>query len=185
MSTEAAVPVNEDARKHNKWLATIAGYKFLQALVLGAVGFGALHFLHSEMGVDDALADLMVAIKANPESHFINFLLYKASLVDEPMLRRIGAIAFSYAGLSCAEGIGLYLEKAWGEILTLIITASFLPWEIFELLQKLTWVRCALLIINLLVFLYLLKFVSTRHRGSASPRAAEPVGAAVEPAQHA
>ena len=74
-------------------------------------------------------------------------------------------MAFSYAALSLAEGIGLYLEKAWGEFLTLAITASFLPWEIFEIFRRLTWVRVGLLVVNLLVFLYLLKIVST----AASP----------------
>ena len=40
-----------------------------------------------------------------------------------------------------AEGIGLYLEKAWGEYLTLAITVSFLPLEIFEIVRRLTWIR--------------------------------------------
>ena len=40
----------------------------------------------------------------------------QSSLINDPLLRRIGALAFSYAGLSLAEGIGLYLEKAWGEV---------------------------------------------------------------------
>jgi uncharacterized membrane protein (DUF2068 family) len=73
-------------------------------------------------------------------------------------------MAFSYAGLSMAEGIGLYLEKAWGEYLTLIITASFLPWEIFEVFHRLTLVRVGLLGVNLLVFVYLLKIVMSRRK---------------------
>jgi len=89
--------------------------------------------------------------------------------VDDPLLRRIGAVAFSYAALSLAEGIGLYLEKAWGELLTLIITASFLPWEIFEVFRRLTWIRVGLLIINFFVFLYLLKLVTSRRKPSPEP----------------
>jgi uncharacterized membrane protein (DUF2068 family) len=88
------------------------------------------------------------------------------------MLRRIGFVAFSYAALSFAEGLGLYLEKAWGELLTIIITASFLPWEIFEVLHRLTWLRVGLLLINMLVLFYLLKVVATRRKpmtASSSP----------------
>ncbi len=63
-----------------------------------------------------------------------------------------------------AEAIGLYLEQAWAEYLTIIITGSFLPWEIFEILRRLTLVRVSLLAVNLLVFFYLVKLVADRER---------------------
>jgi uncharacterized membrane protein (DUF2068 family) len=63
-----------------------------------------------------------------------------------------------------AEGFGLYFEKAWGEYFTLAITASFLPWEIVEILRRLTWVRAGLLAINILVFLYLLQLLIDNQR---------------------
>ena len=110
--------------RHNKWLVLIAAYKFTQALLIAAIGLGAMRLLHKD--IDDVLTQLVHALRFNPESRFIDFIADKASLLNDPLLRRIGAVAFSYAGLSLAEGIGLYLEKAWGEILTLAITASFL-----------------------------------------------------------
>jgi uncharacterized membrane protein (DUF2068 family) len=73
-------------------------------------------------------------------------------------------VFFAYAGLGMIEGIGLYLEKGWAEYLTLFITASFLPWEIFEVIRRLTWIRAGLLVVNVLVFLYLLKVVTDRVR---------------------
>lgn len=149
-----------EKRQHNKFLILIAAYKLLQALLFAAVGVGALRLLHKDIG--DVLTDLATALRFNPESHIVNFLLDKASVLNDPILRRIGVAAFCYSGLSLAEGIGLYLERAWGEILTLIITASFLPWEVFEIIQKLTWIRVGLLVINFLVFLYLLKLVAAR-----------------------
>lgn len=147
-------------KQHNKLLILIAGYKVVQALLFAAVGVGALRLVHHDVG--DVLDDLRAALHFSPESRLINFLLDKASLLNDPLLRRIGALAFSYSAVSLAEGIGLYLEKTWGEILTLVITGSFLPWEIFEIFRRLTWLRASLLIINTLVFLYLLKLVMTR-----------------------
>jgi uncharacterized membrane protein (DUF2068 family) len=73
-------------------------------------------------------------------------------------------LVFGYAAVGLVEGIGLYLEKTWAEYFTLIITASFLPWEIFEVLRKITWIRAGLLMVNILVFLYLLKVVMERTR---------------------
>jgi uncharacterized membrane protein (DUF2068 family) len=165
--TETAFELAQEKKHHNKLLILIAAYKGLQALLFVALGIGALRLLHKDVG--DVFEEIREALHFSPESRFINFLLDKASLINDPMLRRIGVVAFSYAGLSLAEGIGLYLEKAWGELLTLAITASFLPWEIFEIFRRLTWVRVGLLIINFLVFLYLMKLIASR-KGS-SPRA--------------
>ncbi len=154
--------------RHNQWLRLIALYKFIQSLLFIAIGVGAMRLLHKDVG--DALATLAALLRFNPESRFVNFILDEASLVNDPLLRRIGAAAFSYAALGLAEGVGLYLEKAWGEFLTLAITASFLPWECMAAARHLTWVRASLLTINALVFLYLLRLVAQRGRHSNAAR---------------
>lgn len=164
--TDASALVTGKRQQHNKLLILIAAYKLLQALLFAAVGVGAIRLLHKDIG--DVLSDLATAMRFNPESRFVNFILDKATLVNDPMLRRIGLVAFCYSAVSLAEGIGLYLEKTWGEVLTLLITASFLPWEIFEVFRKLTWLRVGLLVINLLVFLYLLKVVAN-HKDHPAP----------------
>lgn len=167
--TDAPALVAEKRQQHNKFLILIAAYKLLQALLFAAVGIGALRLLHKD--IDDVLSDLATALRFNPESRFVNFILDKATLINDPLLRRIGAAAFCYSAVSLAEGIGLYLEKAWGEILTLVITASFLPWEVIEIIRRLTWVRVSLLVINLLVFFYLLKLVATRRNNKPEGQA--------------
>jgi uncharacterized membrane protein (DUF2068 family) len=144
-------------RHHNRWLILIAAFKLAQAVLFIAVGVGALRLLHKDVG--DLLEQLANHLRFNPESRLVNFILEKASLVDDRMLRRIGELGFIYAGLDLLEGTGLYLEKAWGEYLTLAITASFLPLEIFEVMRRLTWIRVSLLTVNMLVLFYLLKLV--------------------------
>jgi uncharacterized membrane protein (DUF2068 family) len=141
-------------------LILIAVFKLGQALLFASIGVGALKLLHKDIG--DVLERVAYHMRFNPESRFVNFLLEKASLIDDRLLRRIGAVVFIYAGLDLVEGIGLYLEKAWAEYLTLLITASFLPWEVFEIFRRLTLVRFGLLTVNVLVFLYLLKMVIAR-----------------------
>jgi len=174
MTTASPTLAASRPRRHNRLLVLIAAYKALQALLFVAIGVGALHMLHRDIA--DDLASLADHLRFNPESRFVNFILDKASLLNDPVLRRIGAVAFSYAAVGLVEGIGLYLEKAWGEYLTLLITASFLPWEIFEVFRRLTWMRVSLIAINLLVLLYLLKVVV--ERGKREPVRAPAVDAA-------
>jgi uncharacterized membrane protein (DUF2068 family) len=128
--------------------------------LFAAIGVGALRLLHKDIG--DVLARLADHLRFNPESRLVNFILDRASLVDDRLLRRIGAVVFIYAGLDLIEGIGLYMEKRWAEYLTLAITGSFLPWEIFEVFRKLSFSRVGLLAVNALVFYYLLKLVAGR-----------------------
>jgi uncharacterized membrane protein (DUF2068 family) len=149
-------------QRHNRWLILIAAFKLAQALLFIALGVGAFRLLHKDVG--DVITRLIEHLRFNPESRLVNFILDKAQLVDDRILRRIGAVVFIYAGLDLVEGIGLYLEKAWAEYFTLAITASFLPWEIFEIFRRLTWIRAGLLILNALVLFYLLKLVIERAR---------------------
>jgi uncharacterized membrane protein (DUF2068 family) len=149
-------------RSHDHWLLLIALFKFAQALLFVAIGVGALRLLHRDIA--DVFYGLADRLHFNPEWRVVDFLLDKASLINDPLLRRIGLAAFCYAGLGTAEGIGLYLERVWGEFLTIFITASFLPWEIFEIIRRITWPRVGLLTINILVFIYLLKLLMERGR---------------------
>jgi uncharacterized membrane protein (DUF2068 family) len=54
------------------------------------------------------------------------------------------------------------LEQAWAEFVTLILTASFLPWEFFEVFRRASWIRIGLTVINLAVVVYLLYYVKLR-----------------------
>jgi uncharacterized membrane protein (DUF2068 family) len=155
-------------RHHNQWLVLIASYKLLQALLFVSIGLGARHLLHKDVG--DELAALADHLRFNPESRLVNFLLDKAELLNDPILRRIGLVAFGYSAISMIEGIGLYFEKVWAEYMTLAITASFLPWEIFEIARRLTLIRVSLLGANLLVFFYLMQLVADRAKSRRKER---------------
>lgn len=149
-------------KRHNQWLILIAAFKLAQALLFVAIGVGALRLLHKDVG--DLLAMLAEHLRFNPESRLVNFILEKGPLVTDRLLRRIGAVVFIYAGLDLVEGVGLYFEKVWAEYFTLAITASFLPLEIFEVHRRITLVRVGLLVVNALVFVYLMKLVTERRR---------------------
>jgi len=145
---------------HNRWLVLIAAFKVAQAALFIAVGVGALRLVGKD--IDDLLTRLAHHLHFNPESRIVDFVLDRASIVNDRLLRRFSVAVFAYAALGLTEGIGLYLEKTWAEYMTLILTASFLPWEIFEFIRRHTLMRGSLLTLNALVFFYLLKIVIER-----------------------
>jgi uncharacterized membrane protein (DUF2068 family) len=159
-----------DRKRYNRWLELIAAYKLLQAALLVSVGFGALRLLHRD--VADVLSNLADKLQMDQEGRLIKFLMDKASLVDDHILRRISVFVFCYAAIGLLEGIGLLYEKVWAEYLTALITASFLPFEIIEILHRVTWFRVGLLVVNLAVLAYLVIHVVRRKPNS--PALAEP-----------
>jgi uncharacterized membrane protein (DUF2068 family) len=66
----------------------------------------------------------------------------------------IGLIA--YAALQFVEGVGLWLVKRWGEYFAVVATSIFLPLEIYELTEKVTWLRLVLLLVNVAAVVWLI-----------------------------
>lgn len=155
-------------KRRNRWLELIAVYKLLQALLLVAVGFGALRLVGRNL--EDILTRLAIAVHRDPEGRLVSFLIDKVSLLNDHRLRQIGIFMFLYAGLGLLEGIGLMLEKVWAEYLTALITASFLPIEIFEIIHRVTPIRIGLFLANLAVLAYLVAHLIQRKRAIPNTR---------------
>jgi uncharacterized membrane protein (DUF2068 family) len=138
---------------HDRGLLLIGLFKLGKALLFFGVGVGAIHLLHKDLG--DELIKLATALRFDPESRMVTLLMEKVDLIDAHRLREIGFATFAYSALALTEGVGLLREKVWAEYLTLVLTISFLPWEVFELTRRPNLFRFALLVINLLVLAYL------------------------------
>jgi uncharacterized membrane protein (DUF2068 family) len=153
----AEVREKDDVSRHghgrDRGLLLIGLFKLAKSLLFLCLGFGAIHLLHKDLG--DEVMRLATALKFDPESRFVSLLLDKVDLIDTHRLREISLATFGYSALALTEGVGLLMEKVWAEYLTLILTISFLPWELYELARRPTWFRLSLLLINLAVLAYL------------------------------
>jgi uncharacterized membrane protein (DUF2068 family) len=77
-----------------------------------------------------------------------------AGLQDETV-RALMVAALLFAALEAVEAWSLWHERRWGEYLTVVATALFLPLEVHELLERVTVIRVLLLLVNLVVLVYL------------------------------
>jgi uncharacterized membrane protein (DUF2068 family) len=152
---QLSTQVNGTRRRkhHDRGLLMIAIFKLGKAIFFCLLGFGAIHLLHKDLG--DEVMRIATALKFDPESKLVTLVLDKVDLIDAHRLKQISFATFAYSALALTEGIGLMLEKVWAEYLTLILTVSFLPWELFELTRHSNWFRLSLLLINLAVLGYL------------------------------
>ena len=156
-STHELIQAEEKGRhpksSHDRGLLLIGLFKLAKAIFFFGVGVGAIHLLHKDL--EDEVMRLALKFRFDPESRFVSLLLNKVDLIDAHRLRQISVATFGYSALALTEGVGLLLEKVWAEYLTVILTASFLPWELYELVRRLDWLHLSLLLINLAVLGYL------------------------------
>ena len=157
-STNESIQAEEKEKhpksSHDRGLLAIGLFKLAKAIFFFGIGVGAIHLLHRDL--EDEVMRLALKFRFDPESRFVSLLLNKIDLIDAHRLRQISVATFGYSGVALTEGVGLLLEKVWAEYLTLILTISFLPWELYELARKPDWFRLSLLVINLAVLWYLI-----------------------------
>ena len=71
-------------------------------------------------------------------------------------LYELGIVLVVYAALEATEMIGLWRAKRWAEYLTLVSTALFVPFEVYEITEGVSAFKVIVLVINLAIVAYLL-----------------------------
>jgi uncharacterized membrane protein (DUF2068 family) len=115
-------------------LRIIAVFKFIKAALLIATGYG-VHLLLRE----DLLQRLWLW-SATLTDHFAQRLLLNAlGWVENLGAARIHVVigvTLAYTAVVLAEGIGLWMRRAWAEWFTVLATASLIPFELWELIVR-------------------------------------------------
>ena len=67
----------------------------------------------------------------------------------------VAALLLGYALIELVEAGGLWYAKRWAEYLTVVATAAFLPLEIYELTERVSWLKIGTFVLNILAVLYI------------------------------
>ncbi len=145
---------------HDRMLRLIAVFKYLKCAMLVALAVGAFKLLHKDVG---GLAERWAgSLRLDPANRWIDMALSKAYNIRPDQIKKLGIGSLIYAGLFFAEGTGLWLRKLWGEWLTVIITSSLAPVEIYEIAKHPSPVKVGVLIVNVGIVIYLIHGIRTR-----------------------
>jgi uncharacterized membrane protein (DUF2068 family) len=138
---------------NNAMIRLIAAFKLLKAILLIAVGVGALKLLHQDAA--GALDRWVAMLGFDPGNQYVDSALQKLANLPPNKIKGLGVGSFVYAGLFLIEGIGLWMVRRWAEWFTVIVTSSLVPVEIYEIHRHPSPVKILVLIINLAVAGYL------------------------------
>jgi len=147
-----------------KLLRLIAVFKFFKAAMLIALSLGVFRLLHRDVG--ETVEHWVSAMRLDPGNHLVMAALVRASLLTPEQIKKLGIVGLIYAGLFATEGTGLWLLKRWGEWVTVIITGSLLPLEIYELYRHATAIKLLVLVINVATVGYLIYRIKVGERAN-------------------
>ena len=115
-------------------LRIIALYKLVKVLLLLALAYGEVRLHDASLA-----AKLLTWASARPlglERQIVTQLLTWFSGISASGIHTLRLVTLCYAAVFAIEGIGLWMRKRWAEWMTTIITASLIPFELWELFYR-------------------------------------------------
>lgn len=158
---EIELPLRGRALRDKFVLRLIAIDRAIHFLVLGvlaALAFTLASHRTQLTHVINRLNSLFYGARSGSSSspHGLPHEIERLLTLDVNTYRLIGVAAAAYAALEGSEAYGLWRQRRWAEYLTFIATTLFVPYEVYELSEKLTAFRIGAFVINLAILLYLL-----------------------------
>jgi uncharacterized membrane protein (DUF2068 family) len=92
----------------------------------------------------------------------------------------LAVAALVYSAVRFTEGYGLWRERRWAEWFGAVSGGIYLPLEIYNLFERITWPRVTILAVNTVVVLYLV-YVLMQGRGGSPKTSPQPPAVANAP----
>ena len=143
-------------------LRTIALYKLVKVLLLLALAYGEVRLSDASL-----TAKLVTWASARPlglEHKVVTWLLEWFSGLSASRVHALRMVTYAYAAVFSIEGVGLWMHKRWAEWMTVIITGSLVPLELWELLDRPNIGKAAVLIANVAIVIILIWHVRSKAR---------------------
>lgn len=121
--------------------------------------------MHKDLG--ERLEHWIRAMRLDPGNRHVTALLIRASNLSPEQVKKLGLVGLIYATLFLVEGTGLWMQKRWGEWVTVVITGTLVPVEAYEIFRQPSVVKVLLLLLNIAVVGYLIYRIWTEDSSAA------------------
>jgi uncharacterized membrane protein (DUF2068 family) len=145
----------QEPRRH-RYLRLIALFKIGKGGLLLLLGVSLL-FLNARSRWMDALSNWTADEILMEHSKAVDYLLNKLQAVlAGGTLRATGFLALFYTAVLFTEGIGVFMEQRWAELLMIFATAALIPLEVRHVWHHPGLVGMLILLVNCFIvwFLY-------------------------------
>ncbi|KXS32685.1 MAG: Uncharacterized protein AWT59_1212 [Candidatus Gallionella acididurans] len=152
-----------------KTLRAVALIEATKGMLVILTGFGALSLIHRD--VQQFAERLVGHLHLNPAKHFPQIFIEAASHLTDARLWTLAAFAAAYGLVRLIEAYGLWHGRRWAEWFAAASGAIYVPFELYELLHKVSWLALGTLAVNLLVVGLMLFALRRSHPAKGIPPA--------------
>ncbi len=143
----------QTGRERTWTICFIALERVIKGTIVLVIAFKLLSFL--DRNVHDLAENFITRHGINSANRVVHAALERLVGIGNTQLIELSVGAVVYSASLYLEGIGLWLQKRWAEYLTTILTALLIPLEIYEAIEKFTFVRILILAFNVFIVWYL------------------------------
>jgi uncharacterized membrane protein (DUF2068 family) len=144
-------------------LRLLAVERGIRGLLLVALAFGVYKFDGAQDSLEKVFREYLPLLQPLGDRLGINLqdtgpvrLIQKALETNHDTLRWVALGVLAYGVLELVEAVGLWLMRRWGEYVAVVGTAVFIPLEVYELVERVTWLRIGALALNVFAVVYIL-----------------------------
>ncbi len=153
----------------HKALRPIAVFEAFKGAIVLIAGCGLLGFLDRD---NEVFAEQLIRhLHLDPAQHYAQLFIMTMAQQTDSQLMALAGFAAIYAAVRFTEAYGLWYERRWAEWLAALSGGVYLPIEIYEIVHRATWIKCAALMLNVIVVAYMVWLLSqTQRRRAAGPK---------------
>ena len=145
-------------------LRTVALLEAAKGVLVLLAGFGVLSLIHHDA---QRIAERLIAhAHLNPAAHYPRIFMDVADRLTDARLLLIAAGAGAYALVRLIEAYGLWHARRWAEWFAALSGGIYIPFEIFELYQRVTWLSLGALMLNSAIVVFMLYSLLRAKAGS-------------------
>ncbi|MGI9155332.1 MAG: DUF2127 domain-containing protein [Marmoricola sp.] len=161
-ANEAPLVLRGKALRDAFILRLLAVERFIRGLLLLALAYGVYKFNGSRNSLQQVFDSYLPLLRPVADKLGVDLqsagpvrLIEQALKAQHSTLLLVAAGVLAYGVLELVEGIGLWLIKRWGEYVAVVGTAIFIPLEVYELVEKVTWLRVVAFVVNIFAVVYI------------------------------
>jgi uncharacterized membrane protein (DUF2068 family) len=135
-------------------LRAVALFEAAKGALVLLLGFGLFSLVHHD--IQRFAERLITHFHLNPAAHYPRIFIEAASHLTDNRLSLIAAGAAAYSAVRFTEAYGLWYARRWAEWFAALSGAVYIPFEVFELYKRFSWLSVGALIVNLAIVVFAL-----------------------------